>query len=218
VRRLEPVGIPISAPKVVLTRSQGEEIVARNPNKARRYLWFAIAFSEPELVLSYFLRVRERGHILFLEHVRHLLGPIDETTYDPDLVHPDVDGFRRRTFLSGALRGPFDLIFQPLIWSWVLSFAKRWTPSYGASTYESAQMHGIKLDRGAAPSVRRHLMSSSFNHYFQKVDLDDVVKSLDKIVLEVLASSLEECGIDVTDLRNKEMTIYNAGILVHGGT
>lgn len=217
VRRIEVIGMPASAPKVSLTKSQGEEIAAGNPDKARRYLWFAIAFSEPELVLSYFLRFREAGHILSLEHVRHLLGPIEEVTNEPEVISPLEDGFYHRTFYSGAARGLFDLLFQPMIWLGIQLVRKRWTPYRDATTYASAQMVGIELERGAAPSLRRELMSTAFDHYFQKVDLDDAIKSLDKIVLEILASSLEECGIDVTDLRNKEMTIYNSGILVNGG-
>jgi hypothetical protein len=47
--------------------------------------------------------------------------------------------------------------------------------------------------------------------------LDFAVKAFDQTIVELIYSYMEDHGVDVSDLRNKAMTIYNSGIMVQGG-
>jgi hypothetical protein len=70
---------------------------------------------------------------------------------------------------------------------------------------------------GADESIRREMMDEKFDHYSQKADLDFAAKAFDQTIVELIYRYMEERGVDVSDLRNKVMTIYNSGIMVQGG-
>jgi hypothetical protein len=208
--------VPVFAPQVRLSAEQVRDVAAQHPEKARRYLWFAIAAFGEQIVLSYFLRIRIDKRILFVEHNRYLLGPVPDTTWRVNYRHEPQHDFTSNA-ARGLLFGPVELVIQPFLWIKHAIVEARWTQGGNVDTYIWAQRHGFQLNKGAAPSLRRYMMDDSFAHFYQKSDVDGLVKAVDVLILEELATSLEEQGIDVADLRNKETTIYNSGILVQSG-
>jgi hypothetical protein len=70
---------------------------------------------------------------------------------------------------------------------------------------------------GADESTRRNMMDEKFEHFSQKADLDFAIKAFDQTIVELIYRYMQSHGVDVSDLRNKVMTIYNSGIMVQGG-
>lgn len=202
----------LPGPDVQLSSEQIEDTVSLHPNVAQRHMWFVWNAWGGELTLSYFLRLNLRGRILFIENNRNLLPPIDQhirEAIDERLTRSSI-----RAFIFGIFSSPIELLFQPMVL--LFSFFDPHLKSRIIS-YRKRIKRTPRFNYGADLSLRRMLVGEEFGHYYQRTDVDRVKKSLDKVVLEVLADYLERHGIDVTDLRNKEMTIVNSGILVQGG-
>jgi len=70
---------------------------------------------------------------------------------------------------------------------------------------------------GAVTSLRQALSSGDYGHYFQKMDGDLYNKLFEHEVLDSLVEFLDAHGIDTSDLKERQNTILNNGVIVHGG-
>jgi hypothetical protein len=208
---------PVCAPEVELDPSILGQIEAGYPNLARRYLWFLDITWGGEIVLSHMLRVNLTGRILFVENARYLLTPVKTEYRTVDSLPPKKTSEFALRLISGLIAGPFHAIIQPLFLFGTLSSAWSFRTGGDIRHWREAIKQSPSFNYGAEASLRRATMSENFTHFAQKIDLDRRSQSFNKIVIEELARYLEEHGIDVTDLRNKEMTIFNSGIFVQSG-
>jgi hypothetical protein len=70
---------------------------------------------------------------------------------------------------------------------------------------------------GTGRSLRESLGSDQFMHYFQKLDGDFYSKVLEREILAVIVDFLDEHDIDTSELKERQSTILNSGIIIHGG-
>jgi hypothetical protein len=73
------------------------------------------------------------------------------------------------------------------------------------------------FDYGVSQSLRESMSSHRFVHYFQRLDREMYVKILEREILDTIITFLEDHNIDTSDIRERQTTITNSGIIVQGG-
>jgi hypothetical protein len=183
-----------------------------NPTEDIRY-YLCMRFNSwrGEIIFSAFLRLVQRGKNLFVEFDYLLLPPMQ-----PDYYWVDE---REITPTAGK------------IWELFLrSFDKPIKILLGApyrllrGTIYSAQQNKLArvarnnpaFDYGAATSVRYIASDTDYHLFFQKLDKEMYLKTIQKQMLETIYNFLNEHQIDTSDFNRQQQTILNAGTIVSG--
>ena len=161
--------------------------------------------------MSAFLRCALRSRTLHVELSRFVLLPMAASNRQsdaPNLVWQ---------FVKGVILTPVVLVSEPAALA-----SQVWTGLLRRNGREQMSKFGaVKSDYrynfGALKSFRVGLMGNEFLHYFQKMDQQYCHNTVDKIVLETLIDFLDDHGIDTSDLRVNQSTIFNSGVIVQGG-
>jgi hypothetical protein len=74
------------------------------------------------------------------------------------------------------------------------------------------------FDYGASTSIRELAASSLYSHYFQKLDKEMYLKLIEHQILDSITDFLDAHNIDTSDLRSRQNTILNNGVIVTGGS
>jgi hypothetical protein len=163
------------------------------------------------------LRIILVGRILYVENNRYLLTPISkEYRAVDDLPRKEISELAARLFV-GLIAGPFHTALQPIFLLGGLLSGFTFNSGRDVREYRKTAERSTSYNYGAETALPRSAMCDSNTHFTQKIDIDCRSQCINKIVIEELAQYLDHLGIDVTDLRNKEMTIFNSGIFVQGG-
>jgi hypothetical protein len=186
-------------------------------SRVRHYLAIRVVDWQGELVLSMFLRFSFTGDNLFCEASRFLLLPFTKRHHEVD----DLNGAADLRFVGGLLARSV-LLTIPLVV--IAPFAllvravgplNRW---WERRTYRRLARHSPTFDYGAATTVRERAMSKDYRHYFQKLDREMYVKLVEQQILDAVITFLDSKRIDTRDLRQRQTTIQNSGVIVSGGT
>ena len=170
-----------------------------------------------ELALSYYLRCSRRGNTLFVETKRFILTPLADAFRVVDQTTSLELKEQLGLILAGAVASPFLLVASPFWFYGELS--RLWQEWRGHESKERKKLieKNPLFNYGAVVSLRQALGSGEYRHYFQKMDGDLFNKALEREVLDSLVSFLDERGIDTSDLKERQTTILNSGVIVHGG-
>ncbi len=189
----------------------------RTPShRVRHYLTVQLVDWKGELVLSLFLRFNLVGGSLFCEGNYFLLPPVKEQYHAVDDVSavPDLRALFREVALS-ALWAPFQLVLAPF--HVVERLFAQWTRWLERRATRRQIRNRPMFDYGAATTIRQEGMSGNFRHYFQKLDELMYIKLVQKKVFESAAAFLDARGIDTGELRERQSTILNSGVIITGG-
>jgi hypothetical protein len=169
------------------------------------------------LILTHIVRTVLKGKIFYIETSRFVLAPPSKGFKGVDTTNLDNKKLSTKIgeFFGVAIVSPFVVIAETYN---LLAFAtlSRSINKIKKEYLESLQTNPM-FNYGAADSTRREMTDAKFDHYSQKADLDFAVKAFDQTIVELVYKYMEDHGVDVSDLRNKVMTIYNSGIMVQGG-
>ncbi len=205
---------PLSRPRQRLDPNTIEGFVGGSDRSVRHYTWVQITDWGHELCFSYFLRCVIRGRNLFVETSQHLLTPLADT-------YRRVDAIRGMTFSSyigwlliELVKFPFIVAFSPLL---LLAKASSFVHDlvFGESAIRREVQANPLYNYGAA-SLRESMSSRRYLHYYQRMDTDFHRKSLDSRVLDAIIDFLDAHGIDTSEMRERQSTIMNHGIVVQG--
>jgi hypothetical protein len=185
--------------------------------RIRHYKWVRIRDWGNEIIFSLFMRCTLRGPNLFVEVNRFLLTPTGKQYRSID-AQPNRG---LRDFLSISLIalfiGPLYSLYMPFA---LLARGLNWINRH-INPEERALKREIKYDPmynyGVGDSIRGKTSSPFFVSYFQKLDREMYTKTLDKRILDTFCAFLEEHNVDISDLKTKQTTIINSGIMVQGG-
>lgn len=182
----------------------------------RHYRCYRILDWGGELAYSYYLRCSLRGNTLFVETKKFVLTPLDGVLRMIDDTVPLKGKEWFGTILAGLFGGPFLLLAAPFraygaIIHWVQEHSNR-----EKERRQLIDMHP-RFNYGTTSSLRQALSSGTYHHYFQKIDSDFFGKALERQILDSLVAFLESHGIDTSELRERQTTIMNSGVIVHGG-
>jgi hypothetical protein len=195
-----------------------EEPGAESSMQARRYQTFRLVDWSGELILSTFLRFAKTGHNLFIEVSYCLLVPVDEVYRSVDKMNPVPSWQDWIKLLSASaiksifiwLAWPFyicSLLFHPLI-AWL-------------KEREEKKMirENPAFNHGAVSSLREATCTSNvYRRYFQKLDREMYLKTLESQILTCIVEFLDERNIDTSSLKEAQTKIVNSGIILTGGS
>lgn len=204
-------------PVQFLNRESASRYVSSSDERLRHYMWIRLHDWAHELVTSYFLRFSIRGRCLFVEINRFQLSPLKAEYRKIDAL-ADVGDLELFGMLTASLvLGPVHALFSPF--QLFGRLVESGEDLFGGK--ERARRERIDkdllFDYGAGKGNRHELSGNRFEHYFQKADGDFCAKALESIILDRTIAFLDEHHVDTSSLRERQNTILNSGIIVHGG-
>lgn len=207
----------LKQPNVNLSEDAISDFAAEHPTLARCYLLVHDIRWNGRLIVTHVVRTSLQGRIFYIEVSRFCLTPPSKEFKAVDATNFFYTTIRTRvgSFVFGAIASPFKVIgetYNLFAFATIWRRRKRMAKHYWRSLEDSPV-----FNYGAEESTRRQMMDEKFDHFFQKADLDFVLKAFDQTIVELVCAYMEEHGIDVSALRDKVTTIYNSGILVQGG-
>ena len=195
-----------------------ERYRAKSDARVRHYKWIHVRDWGGELGFSYFLRCSLRGPTLFVEVKRFLLTPLNDGVRTVDGLGESTFGEEMsKLFVAAPLMGLVSLISGPF--ALVAAFLRGLEKVMGGT--ERARRRIIdanpRYDYGVHTSLRLAYASGNYDRYFQRADSDYYQKILEKEVLDTLVEFLDAHQIETSDLKDRQSTILNHGVIVQGG-
>ncbi|CAG7648387.1 hypothetical protein [Actinacidiphila bryophytorum] len=199
---------------------------------AREYLCVRIGSWNEELVTSIFVGFDLKGSTLHTEFYPHVLGPLVE---DFHLVDRLPDAFDGRL----AVRVAWDMVTSAPLWVLGLGlFPLRAVPdrylpsgmrslvrpgrrgsalSVGEEAAQKSDSSELRLGRyvtksvncGALTSVREMATNDHYHHFFQRSDALKYTQIVERRLLEIIRTFLDEHNVDLTDHDRAQNNILN---------
>lgn len=189
-------------------------------SRVRRYKCIQVTDWGGELVVSHFLRCALHGESLFVEMKRFLLPPLLNDHRRVDALPRDGIATRVSMVLEALFVGPVAAAFAPF----ALFAALQEHIGEAFKSDERLRRRRRRAiendpahDYGASTSLRTLFAQDAFMHFFQKSDADFWSKVVERKILDEIVRFLDAHGIDTKDIRDRQTTILNSGILVQGG-
>jgi hypothetical protein len=194
-----------------------KEFIEGQTDGIRHYKCVRVISWQGEIVLSVFIRFLKIQQNLFLEASYFFLPPlkqeyrkIDEIQSNPtwrQLLQMFQEAFVKALFLF-----PFAIfllsgeLFRPLT---------RWNQH---RSNRRLIRENPMFDYGASTSVRELAASNLYSHYFQMLDKEMYLKLIERQILDSIINFLDARNIDTSDLKARQDTIFNNGVIVTGGS
>ena len=203
-------------------RYRQEEQTVRNAmfgaqeKQVRHYRCVRVVDWSGELVLSIFLRFSKLGHNLFVEASYFLLTPVAERFRAVDAMSPYFNlGRFIKSIVATAVTTPFVTLWAPFeLLGRIYGRFHRWSANREEDTLIR---ENPTFDYGAAFSFRQWASANEYRRYFQRLDKEMYLKILEKNILDSILTFLEEHDVDVSELKQRQNTILNQGVIVSGG-
>ena len=200
-----------------LDRERASAYMNGSDPRIRHYKWIRVQDWGDELAVSYFLRCALRGSNMFVEINRYLLTPLSARYRKIDSL--PRDDWRHK--LGLAFWSLIVATFYPYYCIVVLlgNASEFWQTLLGGE--ERARNREIRdnpmFNYGCGRALRESFSSDRFVHYFQKLDGDFYNKVLEREILDAIITYLDDHNIDTSELKERQSTILNSGIIVQGG-
>jgi hypothetical protein len=182
----------------------------------RHYRCYRILDWGGELAYSWYLRCSLRGNTLFVETKKFVLTPLDSVFRTIDDTVPLSGKEWAGSVIAGLFGGPFLLIAAPFRAYGAIVHWFQEHSNHDKARRQLIDMHP-RFNYGTTSSLRQALSGGAYHHYFQKIDSDFFGKALEREILDSLVAFLESHGIDSCELRERQTTIMNSGVIVNGG-
>jgi hypothetical protein len=208
---------PLARPRVKVDPGVITTAMQQGSHQVRHYRCIRVVDWSGELVLSIFLRFSKLSHNLFVEASYFLLTPVKEKYHSVDTMAAKPS-FRKfaEFFVYSALVSIFLLIWAAFK---VLTKLQHSLTHWSQKREERKTiLENPSFDYGATFSIRQWASSESYRRYFQMLDKEMYLKVLEKNILDSILSFLEERNVDVSDLKQRQTTILNNGVMISGGS
>jgi len=183
----------------------------------RHYLSIQIEDWRGELVLSMFFRLRRVSETLFMETSFFLLPPLTERRHEVDSLQ-STPTVREVTILVGksilhTISGM--ILAYPRLISRMLDPVNRRAKEHAERLRISSD---AVFDYGAQPTIREQNTAIDYRRYFQRLDKEMYAKTVERTLLDVVSSFLDDHDIDTSTFDERRSTILNNGVMVTGGS
>jgi hypothetical protein len=188
--------------------------------QVRHYKWIRIEDWGGELVVSYFLRCARVGESLFVETRQFLMAPLAGQYRAIDSLPESGTALHLTCLLKSLVTGAVMLVAAPLLVliSALDALAKRSAANRRRSGRLRSTMQRLAHHNyGAITSLRASLAQPNFLHYFQQSDANLYRKVLERKLLDIIITFLDAHDVDTSDIRERQTTILNSGILIQSG-
>lgn len=208
---------PLARPRSEIDRGIVRSVTDQPSQRMRFYNCIRVYEWEGELILSIFVRLHKLSGNLFVESSYFLLTPPAEKYRGADSISTTVSATKRATYaIQSLFAAPFQLVLSPFVLLNRLS--ERIKQGRERENKKMLIRENPSYDYGAGTSVRGWVSSGSYRRYFQKLDKDMYLKMLEKTILDSITVHLERHDVDTSDLRQRQTTILNNGVMMSGGT
>jgi hypothetical protein len=206
-------GTEVSELRPYTSTERMAQIIRRPTAPERHYLAFQIVSWRGELVTTVYVHFAVQGKALYLElHVTGLV-PCDEAFRVVDQVGGTGLKNLFRDTAKGALEAP------TLIASVLKSLGRAGIDILGLASAATSIRVKKGYDYGAVIGVRELGASIGTRDYMQTQDIVKYGRVIERRVLAAVLDFLEDRGVDVTEYRQRSLTILNAGaVAMNGGT
>jgi hypothetical protein len=182
---------------------------------ARHYTCIYVSGWRGDLVATMHLRFVQRQETLFTEATWSVLPPLKEPYYVVDSM----------------LQEPLPTILLTIAWQTLkktpLLLATSIFTMLGAALApilralrqkreDLAIRARLRFDYGAVEGVRERAADNKYHRYFQKLDNDMFVKTVQDRVLTTVITFLDGRGVDTGSLSERSKTIMNYGVMLSG--
>ncbi|ESA32022.1 membrane protein [Leptolyngbya sp. Heron Island J] len=206
----------LSSPISQVDQKTLDKFIERPTEEIRHYQVFRIFSWKGDIVLSIFLRFIKVGNNLFSEASYAVLPPlkkkyraIDEIQQNPTLRKiSELGGELCITSLYLCFKAPISSIGR-LINLYTKNRDRRRLKTFVKNT--------PTFDYGATTNIREIASSDKYRQYFQQLDKDMYIKLVERNILDSIISFLDSKGIDTSDLKDRQTTILNNGVMISGG-
>ena len=209
----DPYGRPYTKVDPLLIQSFIE-----NPTQSiRHYKCIQVVDWKGELIVSIFLRLLKLNRNLFVEASYFLLTPLREHYHSVDSIN--LKPTWRQQFgllLDSSAFMSIMWVLSPLIVYYTISTPlRRW---FRRKHIRRLIMEKSDFDYGALASIRGGACDLEYRRYFQKLDKEMYMKILERQILDSIIEFLDRRNIDTSDLKERQTTILNNGVIVSGGS
>ncbi|MEU5880483.1 hypothetical protein [Spirillospora sp. NPDC047279] len=209
----DPLGTPVLDIDDALMRRLRDDLIGH----ARPYLTVFVAGWNGELVVTIFLRLALLpGRDLLFVEASYLLLPPSRDRYrkvDGLLGHPtgrQLSNIACESFVRSFLAVPQGLAAT-------LSLLRGpWNGWTKARRDRRAILFDRTFNYGTEFSVRERSNDNSYFRYFQKLDQELYVKTVERRIFDAITDFMERHNIDTSDFSQRQMTILNNGVFVTG--
>jgi hypothetical protein len=204
-------------PIPVADESSVQHYIGGGAEAVRHYKTIRVVTWGGELVLSIFLRFSLVEHSLFAEASYFLLTPVDDALHQVDELHERPTwGERARLAARAILVAPVRAAAAPFH---VLEAGIAPVPRYlKRRRIRTEVRRNAAFDHGARASLRELAQSRDYRQYFQRLDRELFVKVIEREVFDGIVGFLDAHGIDTSELKQRETTVLNNGVIVTGGS
>jgi hypothetical protein len=212
---------PFSKPYAVVSKEVVDQ-VRDNPTQSVRYYQCVrtLQFSG-DIVLSIYLRLWKVGQSLFIESSYYVLPPIDKKYRKVDEYAPrpaNLQTWLRRiwVFPVSYIITPFVLLRSLFTFLYEILYPMaKWLVQL---TFKLLIREVPMYDYGIKTSIREMVSSNKYDQFFQKLDTEMYLKVVERQILDSLIDFLKSHNIDTSELKEREASILNHGLIMYGGS
>ena len=208
-----------SKPTTFISEEIIKSYIGRTDENIRHYRVISIPMCSNQMYMTIFIRFTIIGEQLFAESRFFLLPPLEKNlmVLDEALVNRGV------SYYSGLI---FSSYFKSLYF-WVLGPMQILSIFTKACTEMSHSLFGdpenkkknrdVRYNYGNVNSLRESWSKLNFHRFFQMLDKDLNYKISQHIIINSISDYLESKGISTEDIKERQTTILNSGVLITGG-
>lgn len=209
---------PLMRPITKLKDTFVKSFVEKPTYSARHYRCVKVTDWQGELILSVFLRFSRVGQNLFVEANYYLLTPLSKYYRQFDQIKPEPSSEDIRKLALETIFSTFSLGVVSLT-----SIFQRFNDSRRRKKQRKEKEKEIKsnyaFNYGAMTSLRERVShNNEYSRYFQKLDKEMYLKSIERRIVDGLSKFLDSKNIDTSDFKETRSTILNHGVMVSGGS
>ena len=207
---------PLMRPITKLQDSFIKSFIENPTHFARHYQCVRVTDWKGELILSIFLRFSKSEQSLFVEANYYLLTPLNKYYRQFDRIKPEPSSEDIRKIASETMFTTFAFGIASLT-----SVFQRFSDSQKGKQQrkEKEIKSNYAFNYGAITSLREKVShGNEYNRYFQKLDQEMYLKSIERRIVEGLSKFLDSKNLDTSDFKETRSTILNHGVMVSGGS
>lgn len=194
-----------------------QAFISRPSDEIRHYKCIRIIGWQGEIIFSVFLRFFKLRQNLFVEVSYFLLPPLKQEYREIDQLNPNPTWRQLAKILQDTFVKSL-LLFPGAIFLLIAELSQPLTRWNRRRTNRRLIRENPMFDYGASKSIREIAASNQYSHYFQKLDKEMYLKLVERQILDSIISFLDDHNIDTSDLRARQDTILNNGVIVTGGS
>jgi len=207
---------PYKKPNNIIGQEIIEKYIGISDENIRHYKSIRVHSWKDELILSIFFRIIKNNQYLFLETHFYLLTPLNEIYTQIDNISPEPTlSIRMAELQASVFLSIFLLFISPFtIFSYILSPLLRLLNNKAT---KNKIKNNLNFNYGAIINLRESHCSTVYKKHFQQLDTDMYLKIHEKQLLDFIVQFLELNNIDTSELKERQTTILNNGVILSGG-